>query len=63
MAKISQQIEEEIAQNHLLPQYVLLCNDECSQLRKTCAENIGDICNAIGSSKAEEILVRSMIFN
>lgn len=58
MARISQQIEEQITQNHLLPQFALLCSDECSQMRKTCAENIGDICNAIGNTKTEEILVR-----
>ncbi|EDV25579.1 uncharacterized protein TRIADDRAFT_55822 [Trichoplax adhaerens] len=57
MARMAQQIEEEIAQRSILPRFEQLCKDEFSQMRKACAENIGDICNAIGSSKTEEILL------
>ncbi|OXB79271.1 UNVERIFIED_CONTAM: hypothetical protein H355_013192 [Colinus virginianus] len=63
ICKMASMLSRTTVEHMLLPRFCELCSDgKLFQVRKICAANFGDICNAVGQEATERLLVRQAAF-
>ncbi|KAG8566853.1 hypothetical protein GDO81_013392 [Engystomops pustulosus] len=63
ICKMISMLGKQTVEQMLLPRFCDLCSDsKLFQVRKVCAANFGDVCNAVGQEATEKFLVRQTAF-